>query len=73
MQLMPADGLDGIDAEGGSTYTTICLRASRGLRMNLRVRRVTGASAMFANTVSNCHDVDRDRMSGDEFDVVGWR
>lgn len=27
-------------------YTTICLRASRGLRMNLRVRRVTGASAM---------------------------
>ena len=27
-----------------STHTTICLRPSRGLRMNLRVRRVTGAS-----------------------------
>ena len=26
------------------TYTTICLRPSRGLRMNLRVRRVTGVS-----------------------------
>lgn len=26
------------------THTTICLRPSRGLRMNLRVRRVTGAS-----------------------------
>jgi len=30
----------------GRTYTTICLRPSNGLRMNLRVRRVT--SAMFA-------------------------
>jgi hypothetical protein len=28
----------------GSTYTTICLRPRRGLRMNLRVRRVTGCS-----------------------------
>jgi hypothetical protein len=28
------------------TYTTICLRARRGFRMNLRVRRVTGASDM---------------------------
>jgi hypothetical protein len=28
------------------TYTTICLRARRGLRINLRVRRVTGASDM---------------------------
>lgn len=27
-----------------ATYTTICLRPSRGLRMNLRVRRVTGES-----------------------------
>lgn len=32
-----ADGRD-------KTHTTICLRPSRGLRMNLRVRRVTGAS-----------------------------
>lgn len=30
----------------GGSYTTICLRASRGLRMNLRVRRVTGESAI---------------------------
>jgi hypothetical protein len=30
----------------GNSYTTICLRASRGLRMNLRVRRVTGVSAI---------------------------
>ena len=32
------------------TYTTICLRPRRGLRMNLRVRNVTGwsRSAMFA-------------------------
>lgn len=30
--------------ESGKTHTTICLRPSRGLRMNLRVRRVTGAS-----------------------------
>ena len=28
----------------GSTYTTICLRPRRGLRMNLRVRSVTGCS-----------------------------
>lgn len=34
-------------------YTTICLRASRGLRMNLRVRRVTGASAMVAGAVDS--------------------
>lgn len=27
--------------KGRETHTTICLRASRGLRMNLRVRRVT--------------------------------
>lgn len=36
------------DGEGfnsrASTHTTICLRPSRGLRMNLRVRRVTGES-----------------------------
>jgi hypothetical protein len=30
------------------TYTTICLRPRRGLRINLRVRRVTGWSAMLA-------------------------
>lgn len=28
----------------GETHTTICLRPSRGLRMNLRVRSVTGES-----------------------------
>lgn len=33
-------------AAKGNAYTTICLRASRGLRMNLRVRRVTGVSAI---------------------------
>ena len=32
--------------KSGGSYTTICLRASRGLRMNLRVRRVTGVSAI---------------------------
>ena len=32
----------------GLTYTTICLRASRRLVMNLRVRMVTWESAMFA-------------------------
>lgn len=33
------------DVEGRAvTHTTICLRPSRGLRMNLRVRRVTGLS-----------------------------
>ena len=30
--------------EGHKTHTTICLRPNRGLRMNLRVRRVTGLS-----------------------------
>lgn len=32
------------DERRAFTHTTICLRPSRGLRMNLRVRRVTGAS-----------------------------
>jgi len=36
--------LSAIEAPRGVTHTTICLRPSRGLRMNLRVRRVTGAS-----------------------------
>lgn len=36
--------LSAIEASGVVTHTTICLRPSRGLRMNLRVRRVTGAS-----------------------------
>lgn len=31
-------------ANGEETHTTICLRPSRGLRMNLRVRSVTGES-----------------------------
>lgn len=31
-----------------ATYTTICFLAKRGLRRNLRVRRVTGASAIIA-------------------------
>lgn len=34
------------------TYTTICLRPSRGFLMNLRVRRVT--SAMFATVFVLC-------------------
>lgn len=38
------------EGRAGNTYTTICLRPRRGLRMNLRVRRVTGESlsAIFA-------------------------
>ena len=34
----------GRGTEGGWPYTTICLRPRRALRMNLRVRRVTGCS-----------------------------
>lgn len=30
--------------KGKKAYTTICLRARRALRMNLRVRSVTGCS-----------------------------
>lgn len=33
-----------VGRRGGGTHTTICLRPSRGLRMNLRVRSVTGES-----------------------------
>lgn len=46
------DAGDGIIKRSeGITHTTICLRPSRGLRMNLRVRRVTGESlsAIFAD------------------------
>lgn len=51
--LMDRDSMAGeVESGGGTTrggfedftHTTICLRPSRGLRMNLRVRRVTGAS-----------------------------
>lgn len=35
-------------ALGNSTYTTICLRPSNGLRINLRVRKVTCDSDMTA-------------------------
>lgn len=40
----------GAQRDKGYTYTTICLRPRRGLRMNLRVRKVTGVSesAIFA-------------------------
>ena len=37
----PGEGIHGFT---GPTYTTICLRPRRGLRMNLRVRSVTGCS-----------------------------
>ena len=37
-------GCDRRDGEGERTYTTICLRPRSGLRMNLRVRSVTGCS-----------------------------
>lgn len=42
------------------THTTICLRPSRGLRMNLRVRRVTGASesAIFATVEGVSLEID---------------
>lgn len=41
---------DSMKMAGSKTHTTICLRPRRGLRMNLRVRRVTGesVSAIFA-------------------------
>lgn len=35
----------GTPSDRAPTHTTICLRPSSGLRMNLRVRRVTGVSA----------------------------
>jgi hypothetical protein len=35
-----------------NTHTTICLRPRRGLRMNLRVRRVTGVSESAILTIS---------------------
>ena len=41
----------------GKAYTTICLRAKRGLRMNLRVRKVIGPSAMMKVIFSDCRKV----------------
>ena len=37
-----------VEGLNGCTHTTICLRPSSGLRMNLRVRRVTWPSDMMA-------------------------
>lgn len=58
----------------GSTHTTICLRPSRGLRMNFRVRRVTGASesAMVMSSVVGCRtSIDlRFRQEEGEFLLV---
>lgn len=47
------------------THTTICLRPSSGLRMNLRVRRVTCASAIFAMWM--------DGRGGSRVASVAWR
>ena len=51
-------GRNGISFLGGvwngfgmATYTTICLRPRRGLRMNLRVRSVTGCSDAMISTL----------------------
>lgn len=52
----------------GGAYTTICLRASRGLRMNLRVRRVTGVSAILV--VSGDAGMERVWMSTFNFRAV---
>jgi hypothetical protein len=41
----------------GKAYTTICLRPKRGLRMNLRVRKVIGASAMMKVIFPDCRKV----------------
>jgi hypothetical protein len=47
----------------GNSYTTICLRASRGLRMNLRVRSVTGESAILS-VVKVMLERERDAVGG---------
>lgn len=49
------------------THTTICLRPRRGLRMNLRVRRVTGVSAsaiLIVFVVSTCRNSEISRIDG---------
>lgn len=60
----------------GKTHTTICLRPSRGLRMNLRVRRVTGESesAIFAMLLLSCKIDDQAGgcVFGGSFCAVWW-
>lgn len=48
-------------------YTTICLRERRRLVMNLRVRMVTGESAMIAklDELSEKDSQSRDQLKGD--------
>lgn len=46
----------------GSAYTTICLRPRRGLRMNLRVRSVTGCSRSAIVMVWGLRSVRRYRL-----------
>lgn len=48
---MGLNWIAGNSRAAGKTHTTICLRPSRGLRMNLRVRRVTGESESAMLTV----------------------
>ena len=57
----------------GFTHTTICLRPSRGLRMNLRVRRVTWPSDMITvDAAEVCGGLlMRERSPGGFFNVVG--
>lgn len=78
-----ATGFDGFAEKerrrrAGGTHTTICLRPRRGLRINLRVRRVTGVSvsAIFAIKMSRvAGGLNRDRVDecdgGREFSL--WR
>lgn len=64
--------------ERNTTHTTICLRPRRGLRMNLRVRRVTGVStsAIFAIWVMlRLVDLAKlvvGRMAGSKIDFLWW-
>lgn len=60
----------GCGGERAITHTTICLRPSRGLRMNLRVRRVTGESlsAMVSMGVSVV-DGGGETCGGDRFEI----
>lgn len=72
-----AVGIGGRTAEvAGKTHTTICLRPSRGLRMNLRVRRVTGESesAIFAMLLLSCKIDDQAGgcVFGGSFCAVWW-
>ena len=64
-------------ASKASTYTTICLRPRRALRMNLRVRRVTGCSLSAMLAVCDIWSVCQVhlKLSHSSFTVIAdlWR